>query len=61
MIDPHPGLRTCCECGCKIDLDLLAFESGTTGAREGTPEEPRAPGDWDNLCENCDYGDSSNS
>jgi hypothetical protein len=55
MIDPHPDLRTCRECGCWVDLKLGEFSPGTTGDREGTLEGPRAPGDWDDICENCDY------
>jgi hypothetical protein len=48
---------TCRHCGATIDPKLGADAPGTHADAEGTQDDPRAPGDWDNVCEICGYRD----
>ena len=46
----------CKKCGCYIDLRLGEFSPAEYADREGTKEETRSPGDYDNICDVCCYG-----
>lgn len=50
------ALTTCRECGAFID-PAKGEESPTGEYTEGTQADPRAPGDWDDLCDRCNYED----
>lgn len=49
-------LETCRNCGATIDTSLGA-EAPTGEYHEGTPDDPRPPGETDDLCDVCEYGD----
>lgn len=44
----------CIHCGAVIDADLGA-ESPSGEYHEGTHDDPRPPGDWNNVCDVCNY------
>jgi hypothetical protein len=49
-------MRTrCTNCGCVVETIFGADRPGTHDPAAGTDEDPRAPGDWDNVCEVCGY------
>ncbi len=50
-------LTNCRKCGCYIDPALGAFPPGGEHSEHvGTIDDPRAPGDWDDICDHCNYG-----
>lgn len=49
------GVGKCKECGSFIDLSLGGLLPGECAGREGTKKEPRSPGDYDDICDVCDY------
>lgn len=50
-----PDLTRCCDCGAYIDPSKGAVPP-TGEYTEGTRDDPRAPGDWDDICDHCGYG-----
>jgi hypothetical protein len=48
-------LSKCIHCGCCIQTDYGADSPAEHMGHEGTPDDPRAPGDWDNVCDVCNY------
>lgn len=53
-----PRLSTCRNCGRTIDLRLGQYSPADAPGGEGTPDDPIAPGDRDDICAACDYGDN---
>lgn len=51
------NLSKCRLCGRTIDLDLGAFAPADAPGGDGTPDDPIAPGDHNDICAICDYGD----
>lgn len=47
-------LTTCIHCGCVIDTSLGALPPDGE-YRAGDEDDPRAPGDYDNICDVCNY------
>lgn len=42
---------------CEAVIDLSLGEDPPTGEEHsGDRDDPRAPGDWDNICDRCNYG-----
>lgn len=49
-------MRTKCSvCGCVIETEFGAVEPAEHLDAEGTEDDPRSPGDHDNICDVCDY------
>jgi hypothetical protein len=48
-------MTTCRKCGAFIDPSKGA-EPPTGEQTDGTQDDPRAPGDWDDICDQCNYG-----
>lgn len=48
-------LVNCEECGCYINLEFGQYEIAEYAGREGTEEDPRSPGDYDDICDVCCY------
>lgn len=46
----------CHNCGAIVN-PALGAEAPTGEAHEGTYDDPRAPGDYDNVCDVCNYRD----
>jgi hypothetical protein len=46
----------CIHCGATIETEYGADSPAEHAGNEGTPEDPRAPGDWNNICDVCNYG-----
>lgn len=50
-------MRTRCKkCGCWIETDYGAEAPAAHLDAEGTYDDPRSPGDHDDICDQCDYG-----
>ena len=49
-------ITNCKHCGAYIDTSLGADSPGTHQGQDGTKSKPFAPGDWDDICEPCNYG-----
>jgi hypothetical protein len=45
----------CKECGCYIDVAYGAEEPAAHQDADGTEDDPRSPGDYDDICDVCDY------
>lgn len=52
----HDEPTPCVHCGAVID-PALGEEPPTGEYHEGTAEDPRPPGDFDNVCDVCNYRD----
>lgn len=52
---PTPDTQ-CRVCGAWIALVYGADSPAEHANHEGTREDPRAPGDWDDICAPCGYG-----
>jgi hypothetical protein len=48
-------LVNCRRCNCFIDIAYGADEIAAHQDREGSYDDPRAPGDTDDICDVCDY------
>lgn len=49
-------LARCIHCDCWIDPKLGELPpGGENSEHEGTEEDPKAPGDWDDICDYCNY------
>lgn len=48
------SMTACVHCGAVVDPSLGA-DPPDGEWREGTNEDPRAPGDWDDICDVCNY------
>ena len=48
-------MPTCRKCGAHINLAFGADSPAEHSEAEGTIDDPRAPGDRDDICANCDY------
>jgi hypothetical protein len=46
-------LVQCKHCEAWIDLDFGADSPAEHADAEGTQEDPRSPGDWDDVCDQC--------
>jgi hypothetical protein len=51
-------LTKCIACGCWIETDFGADSPAEHLDAEGTVDDPRSPGDTDELCDVCDYNDT---
>ena len=49
-------LTTCRVCGCCIETDFGADSPAEHSDAAGTPHDPRSPGDYDDICDVCCYG-----
>lgn len=49
-------LTRCVHCHAVIDTSLGAYPPGRFESRPGTQAYPKAPGDYDNVCDTCNYG-----
>lgn len=49
-------ITRCKHCGCYIDTDLGEESPGATQDNEGSKDDPRATGEWDDICDQCNYG-----
>jgi hypothetical protein len=45
----------CIHCGAVIETKYGADSPAEHQGRRGTPNGPRAPGDYDNICDVCNY------
>lgn len=54
---PRMNLSVCRCCGCWIDLDFGTEEPAAHQDAAGTSEDPRSPGDRDDICDVCDYAE----
>lgn len=53
----EPGQRLRCKhCNAWIDTALSSKPIGETSENAGTESDPRAPGDHDDICAQCNYG-----
>jgi hypothetical protein len=50
-------LTECRHCGAAIETTFGADSPAEHQDAEGTPDDPRAPGDWDDVCAPCGYGE----
>jgi len=50
-------LTRCKHCGAWIQTDYGQDEPAAHQDHEGTATDPRAPGDYDDICDVCNYGD----
>ncbi len=48
-------LTHCRHCGAWINPELGADAPGAHAGHAGTRQDPRAPGDYDNICDDCQY------
>ena len=48
-------ITRCRHCGCYIDTRYGADPPGEHQDHAGTKNDPRAPGDWDDICDRCNY------
>lgn len=49
-------ITNCKVCDAVIDTELGADSPSEHADAEGTLDDPRAPGDWDDECAPCYYG-----
>ena len=49
-------LRNCIHCGDYIETELGEEGPGEHQDAQGTADDPKAPGDWDDVCAPCFYG-----
>ncbi len=50
-------ITRCIHCNCFIETRLGELPPGGENAEHiGTFDDPKAPGDWDNICDQCNYG-----
>jgi hypothetical protein len=49
------NLVACTVCGCWVDLDFGADAPAVHVDASGTGDDPRAPGDRDDICDVCAY------
>lgn len=50
------ALTECRHCGATIETAYGEDPPSEHSDAEGTPDDPRAPGDYDNICDVCNYG-----
>jgi hypothetical protein len=50
-------LTKCKKCGAWIETTYGADEPAAHLDHEGTQDDPRAPGDYDDICDQCNYGE----
>lgn len=55
-MDDHGDLSRCIHCGAWINTEYGIDAPGTNQGHAGTKDDPRAPGDFDNICDDCQYG-----
>lgn len=49
-------MRTrCVHCEAEIETEFGAEAPSAHAGAEGTPNDPRSPGDYDNICDVCNY------
>jgi hypothetical protein len=53
--DDEPELSRCMHCDAFINPKYGADSPAVHAGHEGTEEDPRAPGDYDNICDVCNY------
>lgn len=51
----QPDLAKCKHCGAWINPQYGADAPALHQGHEGTAEDPRAPGDYDDICDVCNY------
>ena len=51
-----PELRRCNHCGAWIDTTFGADSPAEHQEASGNKDDPRAPGDHDNICAICEWG-----
>lgn len=49
-------LVKCKQCGCYVETDYGKDAPAEHLDAAGTREDPRSPGDHDDVCDVCDYG-----
>ena len=47
----------CIHCRAEIETAFGCEPPGAHDGAEGTFDDPRAPGDYDNVCDVCNYGE----
>jgi hypothetical protein len=55
MAQEAEPLDQCIHCGCYIETELGADSPGKHSDRTGHYNSPRAPGEYDNICDVCNY------
>jgi hypothetical protein len=51
-----PTLTRCIHCDAYINPQYGKYSPAEHSGHSGTEEDPRAPGDYDNICDSCNYG-----
>lgn len=51
-----PTITRCIHCNCYINLAYGSVSPGEHSEHSGRKDDPRAPGDWDDICDVCNYG-----
>ncbi len=51
-----PCLVKCKKCGCFINLNFGEDDPIDHSDAEGTEDDPRSPGDSDDICDVCEWG-----
>jgi hypothetical protein len=46
----------CIHCGCFINPKYGSESPAAHQGHEGTDTDPRSPGDYDNICDQCNFG-----
>jgi hypothetical protein len=49
------SITTCRHCNATIETSFGADSPSEHAGAEGTSDDPRAPGDWDDVCDYCNY------